>query len=176
MEEKWIKVREIQKVFNLVKDEEIINFSQKEWEEIIKQYKIKYKFDIIQKTEYRQVGRLKSHLQSVYVLCLYTTKEDLQEMRRIINDIDNAELQIPEELKEEIEEKEEETEIQKRSRYFFIILMIILIIFEIMIIIFTEKDSEIVKYIVIAIFILIEVWAIKINLKKEKRGNKNESK
>ena len=96
--------------------------------------------------------------------------------RRIINDIDNAELQIPEELKEEIEEKEEETEIQKRSRYFFIILMIILIIFEIMIIIFTEKDSEIVKYIVIAIFILIEVWAIKINLKKENKGNKNESK
>ena len=103
MEEKWIKVREIQKVFNLVKDEEIINFSQKEWEEIIKQYKIKYKFDIIQKTEYRQVGRLKSHLQSVYVLCLYTTKEDLQEMRRIINDIDNAELQRSEEHTSELQ-------------------------------------------------------------------------
>ncbi len=172
MEEEWIKVREIQQVLNLVEDREVINFAQKEWEEIIKQYKVKHKFDIIQKTEYRELGRLKSCLQSVYVLCLYTTKEDLQEMRRIINDLENAELQIPEELREEIEEieeKEEETEIQKRSRYFFIILMIILIIFEIVMTIFTEKDSEIVKYIVIAIFILIEVSVIKINLKKRKK-------
>ncbi len=47
--------------------------------------------------------------------------------------------------------------------------MIILIIFEIVMTIFTEKDSEIVKYIVIAIFILIEVSVININLKKRKK-------
>lgn len=172
MEEKWIKVREIQQVFNLVKDKEIINFKQKEWEEIIKQYKVKYKFDIIQKTVYRQLGRLKLHLQSVYVLCLYTTKEDLQEMTCILKDIEKAELKIP----EEVEEKQEETEIQKQSRYFCIILMILLIIFEIMIMIFTEENNEIVRYIIIAIFIIIELFAIKINLRKGKIGNKNEPK
>lgn len=45
MEEKWIKVQEIQRVSNLVKDKRIINLVQKEWKKIQKLYK----FDMIKK-------------------------------------------------------------------------------------------------------------------------------
>ena len=106
MEEEWIKVREIVRVSNLIKDKNLIEFGQKDWREVLEQYKIKYKFEITQDTEYVRGRRSAVNMQKVYILNLYTTKEYLQQMNRVIYEYENAPLEIPEELREQGEEKD----------------------------------------------------------------------
>ena len=189
MEEEWIKVREIVRVSNLIKDKNLIEFGQKDWREVLEQYKIKYKFEITQDTEYVR-GRMSAvNMQKVYILNLYTTKEYLQQMNRVIYEYENAPLEIPEELREQGEEKDfgldEEEKIEdgyedlvpiKVSKYFFVILMILLIILEVGLVIVSEKSSENIEvYVLIAILIIVELYAI-VKLNKKKRKKKNEFK
>ena len=189
MEEKWIKVREIVRVSNLIKDKNLVELEQKEWKEILEQYKIKYKFEITQDTEYVQGGiRSAVNMQKVYILNLYTTKEYLQQVKSIIHEYENAPLEIPEELKEQEEnnfELDEEERIEdeyedlvpiKISKYFFAILMLLLIILELGLVIVSEKSIKNIEvYILIAILIIMELYVI-VKSNKKKRKNKNECK
>lgn len=188
MEEKWIKVRDIVRVSNLIKDKNLVELEQKEWKEILEQYKIKYKFEITQDTEYVQGGiRSAVNMQKVYILNLYTTKEYLQQVKSIIHEYENAPLEISEELKEEennfeldeeerIEEEYEDLVPIKISKYFFAILMLLLIILELGLVIVSEKSIENIEvYILIAILIIMELYIIA-KLNKKKRKNKNECK
>ena len=101
MEEEWVKVKEILRVNNIVKQKTVIEFIQKDWKEILDQYKIKYKLEFVQDTEYVNGKR---SIDKVYILNLYTTKEYLQQMKTVIIDYENAQLEIPEELREIDEE------------------------------------------------------------------------
>lgn len=180
MEEEWIKVREIVRVSNLIKDKNLIEFGQKDWREVLEQYKIKYKFEITQDTEYVRGRRSAVNMQKVYILNLYTTKEYLQQMNRVIYEYENAPLEIPEELREQGEEKIEDGYEDlvpiKVSKYFFVILMILLIILEVGLVIVSEKSSENIEvYVLIAILIIVELYAI-VKLNKKKRKKKNEFK
>lgn len=180
MEEQWIKVLEIGRMENLVKEKYLIDFAQKRWEEILKQYEIKYKLDIEQGTEYIGDGRRQHSLQKVYILGLYTTKENIEQMKSIIKDVENAQSEIPLELQEIDEEDENENVLsEKISNYFVTILMILLIILEIGMIIYsihqkTSKEQNMMPlYIVMGIAIIIELYCIKIINQKKKR-NKDE--
>ncbi len=175
MEEKWIKVLEIGRMENLVKEKYLIDFAQKRWEEILKQYEIKYKLDIEQGTEYIGDGRIQHSLQKIYILGLYTTKENIEQMKSIIKDVENAQSEIPPELQEIDEEDENENVLsEKISNYFVTILMILLIILEIGMIIYSSKEQNMMPlYIVMGIAIIIELYCIKIINQKKKR-NKDE--
>ncbi|MGN1297923.1 MAG: hypothetical protein ACI4VH_05865 [Clostridia bacterium] len=189
MEEKWIKVREIVRVSNLIKEKNLIELEQKEWKEILEQYKIKCKFEITQDTEYVRGRRSAVNMQKVYILNLYTTKEYLQQMKSIIHEYENAPLEIPEELKEQGEEDNSELDDEERieeeyedlvptkiSKYFFIILMLLLIVLEVGVVIVSEKNSNNIEvYVLIAILIIVELYAI-VKLNKKKRKKKNEFK
>lgn len=175
MEEEWIKVIEILRVENLIKGKYLIDFAQKEWEEILKPYEIKYKLDIEQGSEY--IGNVvrQYNLKKVYMLNLYTTKENIDQMKSIIKDVENAQLETPPEL-QEIDEEDNNEEVlpEKVSKYFFTILMILLIIFEIgMMIYFFKEKNTIPSYVVMGIVIVGELYCIKIINSKKKR-NKNE--
>ncbi len=175
MEEEWIKVLEIGRMENLVKEKYLIDFAQKRWEEILKQYEIKYKLDIEQGTEYIGDGRRQHSLQKIYILGLYTTKENIEQMKSIIKDVENAQSEIPPELQEIDEEDENENVLsEKISNYFVTILMILLIILEIGMIIYSSKEQNMMPlYIVMGIAIIIELYCIKIINQKKKR-NKDE--
>lgn len=175
MEEQWIKVLEIGRMENLVKEKYLIDFAQKRWEEILKQYEIKYKLDIEQGTEYIGDGRIQHSLQKIYILGLYTTKENIEQMKSIIKDVENAQSEIPPELQEIDEEDENENVLsEKISNYFVTILMILLIILEIGMIIYSSKEQNMMPlYIVMGIAIIIELYCIKIINQKKKR-NKDE--
>lgn len=174
MAEEWIKVIEIGRVENLVKEKYLIDFAQKEWEEILEQYGIKYKLDIEEGTEHIVDGRRHLSLKKRYILGLYTTKENIEQMKSIINEVESAQIVTPPEL-EEIEEIEEENVLpEKISKYFFSILMILLIIFEIGMIIYLSKEKNMVPlYIVMGIAIIIQLYCIK-SINKKKKRNKNE--
>lgn len=179
MEEEWIKVKELQRVSNLIKERRIIDYMQEEWKELLEQYKIKYKFDIVQNTEYVCGGmRSAVNMQKVYILNLYTTKEYLQQIKSIIDEYENATLEIPEELKkveeEKIEEEYEDSKPMKVSKYFFTTSMILLILLEIGLILISEKSSDNrVGYILIAILIIVELYSI-VGLNKRRGNNRNE--
>ena len=173
MEEEWIKVKEIQRVSNLVKEKRIIDFVQSEWKELLDHYKIQYKFDIVQDIEYIEGIRSESYMNQVYILSLYTVKEDLEQMKRIIFEYENAQFEIPEELRNTDEEEEtEDLKPMKFSRYFFNILMILLIILEISLVIVSKESSNSIDvdiYILIAILIIVELYLIIVGNKKKRK-------
>lgn len=173
MEEEWIKVKEIQRVSNLVKEKRIIDFVQREWKELLDQFKIKYKFDIVLDTEYIEGIRSAASMNQVYILSLYTVKEDLEQMKRIIFEYENAQSEIPEELRD-IDEEEEHEELKpmKVSKYFFNILIILLIILEISLVIVSKESSNSIDvdiYILIAILIIVELYLIIVVNKKKRK-------
>lgn len=165
MEKEWITLAELQRVSNLVTEKEYIDETKKMWENIFREYKIDYKFDIVVDTEYSIQGvRTKGQLKKVYILKVYTTKESFPQAKSIINQYMAQEIG-PEE--NEIEENNYEPKEERFAKYFFVIVLLIAIILEIGLIISAKnEESGIGKYIVISVFIVIEVYAIIRILKK----------
>lgn len=179
MEEQWVKVAELQRVSNLVNEKDYIDNVKEQWTEILEQYKVKYKFDVTQGTEYKAASRTKGALQTVYILNLYTTKGDLQKVKGIINEYENSSSELPPELLENNEEKYtkyEENELmqQKLSRYFISAIMLLVIAITIGIMVSIEYDSNnIVGYILGFIFICIAIYVlIRVNYKKMRKNKK----
>lgn len=165
MEKEWIVLAELQRVSNLVTEKEYIDKTKKMWEDIFREYKIDYKFDIVVDTEYSiQEVRTKGQLKKVYILKVYTTKESFPQAKSIINQYMAQEIE-PE--KNEIEENNYKPKEERFAKYFFVVVLLIAIILEIGLIISVKnEESGIGKYIVISIFIVIEVYAIIRILKK----------
>lgn len=175
-EEKWIKAIELQRVTNLVDEKEKINYVQKLWDEILKQYDISYKFDIVQESEYRNGGRTKGQLQVVYVLNLYTTKENLSKMKEIINEYEKEKIIKKEtqdiQLEKEVEEEYEQLTPVKFQKYFLTAILLISILIEIVIVIslFIEGgDQGIMEYGIIIVFLIIEIYVLKRIWKKKRK-------
>lgn len=165
MEKEWIVLAELQRVSNLVTEKEYIDKTKKMWEDIFREYKIDYKFDIVVDTEYSiQEVRTKGQLKKVYILKVYTTKESFPQAKSIINQYMAQEIE-PE--KNEIEENNYKPKEERFAKYFFVVVLLIAIILEIGLIISAKnEESGIGKYIVISVFIVIEVYAIIRILKK----------
>ena len=175
MEEEWVKVKEILRVNNIVKQKTVIEFIQKDWKEILDQYKIKYKLEFVQDTEYVNGKR---SIDKVYILNLYTTKEYLQQMKTVIIDYENAQLEIPEELREideeSVEDENEGLQPVKFSKYFFNFLIILLIIFEVVVMLISEKSSDNKPaYVIMTVLIIVELYSI-VSFNKKKRKDNNE--
>lgn len=169
MEKEWIEVAELQRVKNLVTEEETINESKKMWDEILKQYNIDYKFEIVEDTEYSMEDvRFKGQLQNVYILKIYTTKENLKLIKSIIHEY-AQDYKKEEPKREEYEENEYEPAGVKFGRYFIIIVMLLALILEIGLMV-SAKEAEVSGYVAIGIFIIIELYIIKKFSKK--RGKK----
>lgn len=169
MKEEWIKVSKIIETDNLAN--EITNNIIKNWEELLNSYNIKYKFDIEESTRYFQ-GHRGQYLDKVYIMYLYTVKEDIQRAKQIISDFENAKSEIPDELKE-VEEDDTKIKPIKVFNYFFSILVILLIILEIGIMIITKDDiNNKGIYILMAVIIISELYSIYyINKRKRKKNN-----
>lgn len=165
MEKEWVALAELQRVSNLVTEKEYIDKTKKMWEDIFREYKIDYKFDIVVDTEYSiQEVRTKGQLKKVYILKVYTTKESSPQAKSIINQYMAQEIE-PEE--NEIEENNYKPKEERFAKYFFVVVLLIAIILEIGLIISVKnEESGIGKYIVISVFIVIEVYAIIRILKK----------
>lgn len=165
MEKEWVAFAELQRVSNLVTEKEYIDKTKKMWEDIFREYKIDYKFDIVVDTEYSiQEVRTKGQLKKVYILKVYTTKESSPQAKSIINQYMAQEIE-PEE--NEIEENNYKPKEERFAKYFFVVVLLIAIILEIGLIISVKnEESGIGKYIVISVFIVIEVYAIIRILKK----------
>ena len=99
MKEEWIKVCRIITVDNLVTSKEFVDNTIEIWKELLDNYKIKYKFDIEQGTEYFDGIREIQYIDKVFSIYLYTTKEELPRMKSIIKEYENAKFEVPEELK-----------------------------------------------------------------------------
>ena len=170
MNEEWIKVNKIIETQNLAN--EITDNIIKNWEELLNSYNIKYKFDIEESTRYFQGPRGK-YLDKVYIMYLYTVKEDIQRTKQIISDFENAKSEIPDELKEIEEDDDTEIKPIRVFNYFFSILVILLIILEISIMIITKDDiNNKVVYIIMAVIIISELYSIYyINKRKRKKNN-----
>ena len=173
MEKEWVKVDYLIKITNLVAGKEVVDNTIKEWKEILEGNNINYKFDIEQETEYFN-GFRGQYLNKISVLYLYTTKDEVQRMKEIINEYNNSKSEIPNELKQQEEDSDEETKPIKVAMFIFKILITLLIIFEISImIIFKDSIKNNQIYIFMSIIIIGELYII-FGGNKKKRKNKDE--
>ena len=99
MKEEWIKVCRIITVDNLVTSKEFVDNTIEIWKELLDNYKIKYKFDIEQGTEYFDGIREIQYIDKVFSIYLYKTKEELPRMKSIIKESESDKFEVPEELK-----------------------------------------------------------------------------
>lgn len=163
MNKEWIEIAKLQKVSNLVTQKEYIDEVKKMWEDIFKEYKIDYKFDIVVDTEY-EIHRVQ--LKKVYFLKAYTTKECFSQAKRIIDEYMAQEIEQVEE--QEVEKEDNYGTKQERSAtYFFVAILLIAIIFEIGLIVSTKNEENgIIEYVIVGILIIIELYGIVRLLKK----------
>ena len=169
----WVKVKEIARVHNLVKEQYIIDNTKKEWDDILKDDNIEFKYEIFETTEYtseKSRTQYGSQLTKIYVLELYIKKEYLTKVEEIILNLNKVlkDIEEPWELQEAIEDDENEKQKIKLSNIMFVLFMIVLIGIQIAICVGCINDKGGVGLAVcMGIFIIFELLLTRAALKKE---------
>lgn len=162
-EEKWVKVAELQKLYKLKENLEICF----PIEDLLKEHKIKYKYEIEEGLDYINGGTAKN-IKKAYFINLYVEKRDVLRTKQIIEKYEKADFVAEEEL------TNAEDEVVSKTIPSIILPYIYVVLFGIIIFIASAANFEnivlkIIGWVIGTIFIIYAIKSVIQKILKRKK-------